>query len=113
MHEVSLAESMLELIQERAETEGFSKVITVWLEVGMLSCVEADAMSFCFESVVANSIASDANLEIISVAGLGKCNECHKCSPIKHLFDPCCHCGSFGLDIVQGKAVKIKSLAVQ
>ncbi len=113
MHELSLAESMLELMTEQAEKDGFSKVTRVCLEVGRLSCVEPEAMLFCFESVMANTLASEAKLEIIPVPGVGKCSRCHALSDMDQLYSPCSYCGDFGLEILQGKRVNIKSLAVQ
>lgn len=112
MHELSLAENMLELIQEQAQTEGFSKVNKVILEIGELSHVEADAMRFCFDSVVSTTLADGALLEILSIPSKAQCPECSTISSPKNLYDPCPTCGSFGLDIIEGDQVRIKSLEV-
>lgn len=112
MHELSLAEDMLTMIQQRAETQQFKTVSKVWLEVGSLSHVEADAMSFCFDAVMAGTLAAGAQLEIIHIQAKGQCRQCLYTSVVEHLYDPCPQCGEFGVDIVQGDQVRIKSLAV-
>jgi len=112
MHELSLAEDMRDLILERASQERFGAVEKVWLEIGELSCVEADAMAFCFDSVMAGTLVEGAQLEIISVPGEGECPRCgHRCQ-VQALYDACPECGSFGLGIVQGRDVRVKSLSV-
>ncbi len=112
MHELTLAENMRELVEERASLENFSVVKTVYLEVGQLSHVEADAMQFCFDSVMQGSIAEGAKLIINHPEGVGECRECHKQSKISHLYDACTHCGEFGLLILQGDQVRVRSIEV-
>ena len=45
MHEMSLAEGVVQIIEDAAREQGFSKVKTVFLEIGWLSSVEPDAMA--------------------------------------------------------------------
>jgi hydrogenase nickel incorporation protein HypA/HybF len=112
MHELSLAENMLEIIQDRAKSEHFENVTKVTLEIGKLSHVEADAMAFCFDAVMAGTIAGKAKLEIIQTEGMGKCRQCEHTNLIAHFYDPCANCGEFGLKIVQGDQIRIKYLEV-
>ncbi|KZY39804.1 hypothetical protein A3752_17340 [Oleiphilus sp. HI0081] len=112
MHELSLAESMRELIEEQAEAEHFNLVEAVYLEVGQLSHVEAEAMQFCFDAVMKGSIADNAKLILSRPSGIGLCGSCQKQSEIKHLYDACSHCGAFGLEVIQGDQVRISSLQV-
>ncbi|MDP2808991.1 MAG: hydrogenase maturation nickel metallochaperone HypA [Rhodocyclaceae bacterium] len=69
MHEISLAEEIVQTIEEAARREGFGRVRTVFLEIGRLSCVEPDALAFCFESVALGSVAEGARLEIAELPG--------------------------------------------
>ena len=112
MHELSLAEDMLTMIQQRAETQQFKTVSKVCLEIGSLSHVEADDMIFCFDAVMAGTLVEGAQLEIIHTQAQGQCRQCRHISEVEHLYDPCPKCGEFGVDIVTGDHVRIKSLAV-
>ncbi len=43
MHELSLCQSAVEIIQRQAEQHDVKRVTAVWLEIGALSCVEESA----------------------------------------------------------------------
>src|SRR3989338_4562144 len=72
MHEMSLAESVLHIIEDAAHEQGFARVRMVWLEIGQLACVEQESLRFGFDVVTRGSIAEQARLEIIETAGAGK-----------------------------------------
>lgn len=112
MHEMSLAEGILKLVEEAAEREGFQRVTTLWLEVGQLSSVEPDALSFCFEAVTQGSLAENAALEIVHIPGQGHCPACHRDTPLATLFDPCRHCGAVPVQVTGGTEMRVKELEV-
>ncbi len=112
MHEMSLAEGMLQIIEDAARKENFSKVITIWLEIGQLSSVEPQAMAFCFDAVTRHTIAAGARLEIIQTPGVGWCMACAKTLPLTELFGACPDCGSYHIDVTDGTAMRIKELEV-
>jgi hydrogenase nickel incorporation protein HypA/HybF len=112
MHEMSLCEGILEVLESEAEKQQFSQVKKVWLEIGELSCVEPDAMRFCYDMVVKDSIAAGSELIIIPISGLGRCDQCAHTMPVQSRFDPCTECGAYQLTIVTGDEMKIKELEV-
>ena len=68
MHELSLAESILDILRDGARTHGYHRVKTVWLEIGQLACVEQESLRFGFDVVTRGSIAEQARLEIVEKA---------------------------------------------
>lgn len=44
MHEMSLAENLLQILEASAETQNFRRVRGIVLEIGQLSAVEPEAM---------------------------------------------------------------------
>lgn len=113
MHEVSLAESVLQIIEDAARKEGFTHVKTVWLEIGKLSCVEKGAMSFCFDAVIKDTVADGARLEILETAGRGRCARCGYEMQIDTLYEACQQCGSYGMQVILGDAMRVKELEVE
>jgi len=113
MHEMSLCEGMLQVLQTEAGKQGFSKVKSVWLEIGDLSSVEAEALLFCFDAVTRDSLADGAKLNIIHVPGDAWCMQCAKNVAVKKRFDECPDCGSYQLQITGGDEMKIKELEVE
>ena len=82
MHEMALAESVLETVRECARREGLTAVREVRLEIGRLSAVEPEALRFCFDAVVRGSLAEGARLEILEVPGAAWCFACNTSVPL-------------------------------
>ena len=51
MHEITLCQRALEIVEQQATQHGAKRVTGVWLKVGAFSCVETSAMTFCFDLV--------------------------------------------------------------
>ncbi|NIU77000.1 MAG: hydrogenase maturation nickel metallochaperone HypA, partial [Gammaproteobacteria bacterium] len=77
MHEMALSESILQVLEEQARAQGFSRVRRVRLEVGVLSCVEPEALRFHFGAVTRGSLAEGAELEVLPVPAAGWCLPCY------------------------------------
>ena len=112
MHELSLAEGVLQLIEDAARQQHFSKVSTVWLEIGQLSGVEVEAMKFCFDAVTRGSVAQGARLEIITLPGTGWCMACAKPAPMTEVFGECPQCGGFQMQVTGGTEMRVKEIEV-
>lgn len=112
MHEMSLSQSMLEIIQDQAAVNGFRSVKVVRLEIGALSCVEPAALEFCFDSVTRGTIAEGATLDIVSVPGHAWCWDCSRIVDIEHHGNPCPHCSGYQLQMRNGDEMKLRELEV-
>ena len=112
MHELSLLENVREILEDHAVSQGFSKVTKVTLEIGKLSCIEPDALRFGFDVVMKGSLAENAELIISELNGLGQCLQCQQQIEMETLYDPCVHCGSPFVKVIQGAEMKIKDLIV-
>ena len=112
MHELSLCENILQILEAESVKQGFDTVKTVWLEIGDLSCIEVQAMLFSFDAVTRNSLAEGAKLVIIKVPGTAWCTRCSKNMPVEQRIDACPDCGNFPLQLSSGDQMKIKELEV-
>jgi len=113
MHEMSLAEGMMQLIEEQAQQQQFSRVTLVHLDIGKLSNVEVDAMKFCFDAVCQDTIAHGAKLIISESLGQGWCMDCAKTIVYPGLYEPCPHCGGYKIQVTGGNEMLIKELEVE
>ncbi len=113
MHELSLAENIVQLIEDAARQQSFIQVKTVWLEIGQLACVEHESLRFFFTAVTRDSIAQHAKLEIIEIEGQGTCDHCHLTVLIDSYYAACPYCGSYAMHINQGTEMRIKELEVE
>ena len=112
MHEMSLAEGVLQLIEDAARAQEFSKVTAVWLEIGQLAGVEADALRFCFDAVTRGSLAEGAQLEIIATPGSGWCRQCAATVALSEVFAACPQCGSYPLQVTAGTQMRVREIEV-
>lgn len=113
MHEMSLAEGVLQLMEEAAQREGFRRVTTVWLEIGALSSVEPESLAFCFDAVTRGSIAEGARLEMIRVPGQGWCMACAQPVPMADQESACPRCNGYQLQLTGGTEMRVKELEVE
>ncbi len=112
MHEISICEGILSVLEDNAKTQGFNKVKTVWLEIGELAGIEIEALRFGFDVVTQNSIANNSKLEIITMPGKAWCMVCSYNVNVNQRYQPCPECGSYQLQITSGDEMKIKELEV-
>jgi hydrogenase nickel incorporation protein HypA/HybF len=112
MHEMALAEGVLQLIEDAARAQAFSRVSTIWLEIGQLSGVEAEAMRFCFDAVARGSLAEGARLEVIATPGSGWCAHCAASVVLTEVFGACPRCGRYQVRVTGGMEMRVKELEV-
>ncbi|MDR2238977.1 MAG: hydrogenase maturation nickel metallochaperone HypA [Zoogloeaceae bacterium] len=112
MHEMSLAEGVLQIIEDHAAKANFSRVKTVWLEIGALAGVEIEAMRFCFDAVTRGSVADGAALEIVAVPGAAWCMRCSEEVGVAERYDPCPRCGGYQLQLTGGTEMRVKEFEV-
>jgi hydrogenase nickel incorporation protein HypA/HybF len=114
MHEMSLTEGIMRILEDEAAKHGFARVKTVWLEIGELSSVDPEAMEFCFGAVTRGSpVAAEARLDIIRIPAAAWCMDCDQSVHIRQRFDPCPHCGGHKLTVTAGEEMRIKELEVE
>ncbi|HCS13786.1 MAG: hydrogenase maturation nickel metallochaperone HypA [Zetaproteobacteria bacterium CG06_land_8_20_14_3_00_59_53] len=113
MHEMSLCEGVVQLIEDQTRKQGFTKVSTVWLEIGALAGVEIEAMRFSFDAVAKDTVADGARLEIIEIAGRARCPACKQTVQVTARYDACPECGHYPLEILAGEEMRISELEVQ
>lgn len=113
MHEMSLCEGVLQILEESSISQGYLRVKKVWLEIGDLSGVEVEAMRFSFDAVMRGTLAEGALLEIIRSPGEAWCMACAKRVAVKQRFDQCPECGGYQLQVTGGDQMRIKELEVE
>lgn len=113
MHEMSLMAGMLEIIEARAELDGFTRVVRVVLEIGRLSGVEPGAMRFAFDVGTRGSVAEGAELDIQETPCRARCPECRAESLLEAFYDPCPACGGHPMEVLQGREMRIVALDVE
>ena len=95
MHEMSLTESIVEIALEEARKNGARRVTRVFLDVGALSCVEPEALQFCFAAVSSGTPAEGAQLEIERIGAPAGASTAKRSSPLPSVSAPARTAGAF------------------
>lgn len=113
MHEMSLMESVIGIVEDNARAGGYAQVKVIVLEIGVLSHVEPGAMAFCFEAVSRGTIADGARLDILRTPGAGWCLDCGKTVPLAERFGACPECGQHHVQMTAGDELRVRELEVE
>jgi hydrogenase nickel incorporation protein HypA/HybF len=76
MHELSIASSIVESVLEFAGTPPVKKVVKVLLQIGELTCVEAEQLRFSYTVITKETPLEASSLEIEHMGALVACSHC-------------------------------------
>jgi hydrogenase nickel incorporation protein HypA/HybF len=93
MHELYLAESILNIVQEYATQQRFRKVNSISLSFGRLSCIESKSLQFAFEVQAKNTAAENASLNFQILPVVIHCFSCEKDLEVETYSGICPKCG--------------------
>ncbi|WP_213992144.1 hydrogenase maturation nickel metallochaperone HypA [Sodalis sp. dw_96] len=113
MHELTLCQNALELAEQHARRHGARRVTAVWMEIGTLSCVEENALRFCFDIVCNETLAKGCQLHLTWLKAQAKCLDCDKRVAIAGYHEGCPECGGFRLWIESGDSLRITQIEVE
>lgn len=113
MHEISIAESILEIAEAEARRANASAVLLIRIRLGEFTTIVREALEFAFEIARQQTIAAQAQLEIEVVPTVVECVVCHTAPhPITEVCFVCRECG-FPLKIVSGEELQIEYIEVE
>jgi hydrogenase nickel incorporation protein HypA/HybF len=108
VHELSIAQSLLDIVVQEAKRHGVERVIRVGVKVGTFSAVVPSALTFSFDLIKEDTVASQAELAIEEVPLMGRCQDCGQV--LENLDSPiadCPNCGSKKIELTQGRELTI------
>ncbi len=112
MHEMSIALNIVELAMDYAKKENAQSIRQIDIDVGSLSGVLTDSLSFCFEAATKNTLAENATLAINSIPAKGECNNCNHQWNVEQLPCNCPKCGDYFVRLLAGKELQVKSITI-
>jgi len=110
MHEMSLIESVRDIVETAARGHAARRVCVVRLRIGALAAVDPEALRFAFDVVMRGSVAEAARLEIETAPGSGWCWDCAVAVPLGSLLSACPRCGGHRLEVTGGTQMCVAEL---
>ena len=112
MHEMALAEGILDIALDYAKQNDAKKINEIGLLIGEMSGVEIESLTFSFDMLVKGTIAEDAELKIKNVPLMGKCSKCGKEFHVEHYDFWCPECKDGVLKTISGREMQVEYLEV-
>jgi len=112
MHELSVAQSIIEIIQKHVPELEWEHVSAVRLKIGTAAGVVPDSLEFSFQAITADSPFNHARLEIESIPFRIHCNTCSTIVENEIGFAVCGKCGSTDTKIISGLEMNISEIEI-
>jgi hydrogenase nickel incorporation protein HypA/HybF len=113
MHELSIANSILETVRKERERLNGARVTKVGVRIGELAGVDPEALSFGFEVLVKDTDFEPLALEIESTTRRHECPHCKLVFTVVDYQVACPACGSTETRCVGGDELELAYLEVE
>jgi len=114
MHELSIAMSIIEMVEEESRKHGGAQVTAVHLKLGALSGVVKEALLGSFEMACEDTVLKGAKLVVEDIPVLIYCQTCQAQRPVSSIQLFCCaECGTPSAQVVQGKELEVVALEIE
>ena len=113
MHELSIAEAIINSTLDELNKNGGGKVEEVGLRIGALSGVMPEALEFAYEIAVRDTALDGSRISMELVSATGICSDCGE--PCSFELTPfmCPACGSFQIDLKGGYELDISYIKIE
>ncbi|WP_457642462.1 hydrogenase/urease nickel incorporation protein HypA [Persephonella sp.] len=110
MHEFSVVQSLMGLIEENARQNNAKSVSKVIVKIGKMSGIEPHLLKIAFDTFKEKTICENAELEMIIQDVIAKCEDCGKEFVVENHRFVCPECEGFNLHILDGEDMYLLSL---
>jgi hydrogenase nickel incorporation protein HypA/HybF len=113
MHELSIAQGILDIIFHAVPEEQRSRVRIVRLRVGELSGVVPDSLDFSFTAITADTPLAASRLDMEEIPYRVHCRTCDATERCEPGLRPCPRCGGIDTEIVSGLELQVTEIELE
>jgi hydrogenase nickel incorporation protein HypA/HybF len=113
MHELSVTQSVLEIVLRHADQADARRVTQIDLVIGDFSSIVDDSVQFYFDIVSQDTIAQGAQLVFHRVPGELRCWDCQATFAPDGRNYVCPSCGSLRVQVIAGREFRVESIEVE
>jgi hydrogenase nickel incorporation protein HypA/HybF len=113
MHELSLAQGLVEQLEETAKRESAIRVVGLLVVIGKYSGVERDAFEFAFPFAAEGTLCEGAEMRIEELPVAVQCRRCNATSNPDPLLLVCAACGANDVELTGGREFLIRSVELE
>ena len=120
MHELSMAQGIINAVLETAEENNATEVNEITIEVGRLAMINPEQLEFILGVLVDNTILEDAKINFEEIPAEINCFDCqfhgdailddsdHYAPLVK-----CPKCDSLSVEVLNGKDIIVKNMVIE
>ena len=112
MHELAIANSIVNTVLEEAKKHNSKSVLAVGLRIGALTDIVPDALEFGFTAITIGTLLEGSELKIEQVPVKGECESCGESFEVQGLCFVCPACGAADVTVIQGQELDIAYIEV-
>ncbi len=114
MHELAIAQSIVEAVSAKAAECSAARVRNIRIKVGEASGIVTDSLTFCFEMVASlDPILTGAQLSIDTVPHRAWCRPCAAEFPVTNFVACCPTCGEWSSQVLSGTELQILDMEIE
>jgi hydrogenase nickel incorporation protein HypA/HybF len=112
MHELSIAQEIIGIVQENLPKGNGHSVKLVKLKIGKLTNLLPDSLEFCFDALIQKTPLDGARLEIQHIPVSVRCEQCRAVSEIEGIAFMCPLCGSPEIKMIAGDELQVSEIEI-
>ena len=112
MHEMSIAQSLLDVIKAEMRKHDATGLKSVLVHIGQLSAIVPESLSFCFEIMTSGTELEGAKLNMEVIPLTGNCRKCGQLFEIKDYAFECPLCHGTDIETLSGQELSIVEMEV-
>lgn len=112
MHEMAIAQGILDIVLKTAIENGAVQVKRVTVLIGEMTQVEPESLRFGFAALAEGTQSAGAELIIETIPLVGRCRTCGQEFPVQRYSFVCPCCDAGGVTIISGRELRVDHLEV-
>jgi len=113
MHELSIANSILDIVLKEKTINNLPDIKAIGLRIGALSGILPDALEFSFDAIKKETPLEKTVLEISEIPVTGICKSCKDKFSVTDLIFACPKCYSTSIEVDKGQEMDIEYLDIE
>jgi hydrogenase nickel incorporation protein HypA/HybF len=113
MHEMGIANSILEGVAKELRQRPGARAVKVGVRIGELAGVDPDALSFAFEALTLDTPFASLALDVEYGALRSRCRECSHEFEVRNYDLLCPACGSLNTERISGDELEFSYLEIE
>jgi hydrogenase nickel incorporation protein HypA/HybF len=113
MHELPVSQNILEICVKHAKDANATKITNINIVIGQFASIVDDSLSFYWDIIAKNTIASESALNFKRVPAKFECLDCKTTFNWQDVQGECPNCNSSKVRLIAGNEFFVESIEVE